>query len=91
MTDDDPGLLAAGVGTFVGQQVILLGLLMLSLGILVGINIVARPAAIEHYTPLLGYSDLPAYLERAALVSKVAAATALASALGLVYLDYTHD
>jgi hypothetical protein len=88
---DEPSLLAATAGTFVGNQVILLGLLMLSIGVLVGVNIIAQPAAAEHYSPMFGYTNMPWYLDRAAFISRAAAGTAAVSTAGLVYLDYTHD
>lgn len=91
MTDDEPSLLAATAGTHVGNQVILLGLLFLAIGVLVGVNLIAQPAAAEHYTPMLGYTDMPWYLDRATVISKAAAATAAVSTAGLIFLDYTHE
>jgi hypothetical protein len=88
---DDPSLLAASAMTYVGVQVILLGLLMLSVGIIIGVNIVAQPAAVEYYSPVLGYAQLPYWLERAATVSKGAAVSAVLSLGGLIWMDYTRD
>lgn len=91
MSDDNTFLLVAGINTFVGKQVVWLGVLMFSIGALIGINIVAQPVAAEYYSPLVGYTEMPWYMERAALASKLAAGASLLSTIALVYLDYTHD
>lgn len=90
MTDHPLTILRSQVAA-VDRELFLMGLLMLSVGILVGVNLVARPAAAQHYSPVLGYVELPRYLEVAAWVSKASAAAATISLGGLLYLDYTHE
>lgn len=92
MTDrTDPSLLNAAALSFVGVQVILLGTLFLSLGIILGINLVAQPAAADLASMAVDMPgaevELPQYLVQAATITKVAAVSAVLSVGGLIYLD----
>jgi len=87
---DKPLFLRVSALSFVGRQVLLLGFLMLSLGILIGINLVAQPAMADVWAvSAIGHTpEVPEYLTRAGVISKVSAAAAAASLVGLLWLDY---
>jgi len=91
MSSDAPSLLQAGALTPVGLQTLFLGLLMLSVGIAFGINLVAQPALQAQVmpTPLDGGTTIPDWAARAAKIELAAWGGAGLSLVGLVYVDYT--
>lgn len=90
MTEDPPRLLAVSALSFVGAQVVLLGLLMLSLGLVLGIEMVLQPAVATQAaaTPLGAAPDLPGYVQDVTAIRNGAVATAAVALTGLLWLDW---
>lgn len=93
MNGERPSLLRITVFDYVGIQVVLLGLMMLSLGILLGTNLVGLRAYahIQSQTPPGAIAPVPDYLYFASTINKGAAVSTALSLAGLIYLDWVNE
>lgn len=93
MSENQPSLLRVTVFDYVGLQVVLLGFMMLSLGILIGTNLVGIPAyqSMQASLPVGVRADVPAYLKLASKINLLAAGSTVLSLAGLIYLDWVNE
>lgn len=96
MNDEpQPTLLDAAALSFLGQQTILLGLLMLSIGLVFGIEFVTQAYVSDvaaQQVGVMGTSfEYPEWVGQVTIIRNGAVASALLSLTGLLYLDYTHE
>lgn len=96
MTDKQPQpkLLDAAALSFLGQQTILLGLLMLLIGLVFGIEFVTQAYVSEVAVQQVGVPgasyELPEWVGQVTMIRNGAVASALLALTGLLWLDYTH-
>lgn len=87
---DQPSLIKADLRSYLGLQVVLLGLLMFAIGLWFGVVWIGEAAwaSMLASSPAPAHVDPPAYLQTASAINLWAVAVAVASLVGLIGLDW---
>jgi hypothetical protein len=87
---EQPSLIRADLLSYVGLQVVLLGLMMFAIGVWFGVVWIGEAAwsSMLASSPVTAQPDPPAYLQTASAINLWAVAVAVVSLLGLLGLDW---